>query len=106
MAEQRVCDVVEPAPWTIETCVSGALQGNPFWSNLKWGMAVGGEKFAESMRRKTEVVQETRGRRALNREVEWKEVVKAVETEKGEWWDAFVDRHGDWGRDLALWIAR
>jgi|GEM_PF-3309180 len=21
-------------------------------------------------------------------------------------WEAFRDRHGDWGRDLALWLAR
>jgi len=25
---------------------------------------------------------------------------------KGEDWNAFRDRHGDWGRDLALWCAR
>ena len=25
---------------------------------------------------------------------------------KGEKWKAFCDRHGDWGRDLALWYGR
>jgi hypothetical protein len=29
-----------------------------------------------------------------------------VETVKGEAWDRFRDRHGDWGRDLALYLAR
>ncbi|MBU1693509.1 MAG: hypothetical protein KKC51_06050 [Verrucomicrobia bacterium] len=42
----------------------------------------------------------------LRKEVKWEEVVRAVEKTKGESWDAFADRHGDWGRDLALWVAR
>lgn len=25
---------------------------------------------------------------------------------KGEKWEVFRDRHGDWGRDLALWAGR
>ena len=27
-------------------------------------------------------------------------------TSKGEAWEQFRDRHGDWGRDAALWLAR
>ena len=29
-----------------------------------------------------------------------------MEAVKGEAWARFVDRYGDWGRDLALWVAR
>ena len=34
------------------------------------------------------------------------EVVNAVETAKGEKWEQFAQRHGDWGRDLVLRVAR
>ena len=30
----------------------------------------------------------------------------AVEKVKGERWGTFAERHGDWGRDLALGVAR
>ena len=36
----------------------------------------------------------------------WEAVVAAVEAEKGERWEEFRDRYGDWGRDLALHVAR
>lgn len=34
------------------------------------------------------------------------EVMATVATLKGERWEDFRDRHGDWGRDLALWLGR
>ena len=52
------------------------------------------------------VLRETHGRKDLRRGVKWEEFKKAVETVKGERWGQFVNRYGDWGRDLALWIAR
>ena len=76
------------------------------WEKLRWGVVLGSEQFAEGMRRKAGVVRETRGRRVLRQEVEWEGVVKAVEGVKGEPWSRFMGRHGDWGRDLALWVAR
>ena len=33
-------------------------------------------------------------------------VVKVVEQKRGESWSEFADRHGDWGRDLVLYLAR
>lgn len=33
-------------------------------------------------------------------------VIAAVAIEKGESWDRFRDRHGDVGRDIALWLGR
>ena len=32
--------------------------------------------------------------------------VKAVESVKGEPWNDFANRHGDWGRDMALYVGR
>jgi len=34
------------------------------------------------------------------------EVVKVVERKRGESWAEFSDRHGDWGRELVLYLAR
>jgi hypothetical protein len=34
------------------------------------------------------------------------DVISAMEKLKEEPWDDFVDRHGDWGRDLALYAGR
>jgi hypothetical protein len=36
----------------------------------------------------------------------FEEVRRAVEEVKGEKWEAFRDRQRDWGRDVALWLAR
>jgi hypothetical protein len=33
-------------------------------------------------------------------------VIEAVEQAKGEQWAEFRDRHGDWGRDLVLYLGR
>ena len=44
--------------------------------------------------------------RAWKRLLPFSAVVKGVEEIKGEGWDVFVNRHGDWGRDLALYTGR
>ena len=36
----------------------------------------------------------------------WERVVEAVEAIKAESWNAFSERHGDWGRDLALLLGQ
>jgi len=38
--------------------------------------------------------------------VGWDRIVEAVERAKGEKWENFRDRHGDWGRDAILWLGR
>jgi hypothetical protein len=49
---------------------------------------------------------ESSGRRARRRRAGWVAAVSAVEKARGERWVDFRDRHGDWGRDLILWLAR
>lgn len=38
--------------------------------------------------------------------VAWPEIVSGLERANGESWETFVNRHGDWGRDAALWLGR
>ena len=42
----------------------------------------------------------------LRRRPRWEQAVRVVERLKGETWADFRDRHGDWGRDVALWLGR
>lgn len=45
------------------------------------------------------------GARALRRRA-FGDAIAAVSELKGESWQSFRDRHGDWGRDLTLWLGR
>jgi len=76
------------------------------WSKLRWGTVLGSERFGEEMRKRLKVNRETPGRRRTRERKAWEEVVGAVEKAKGERWDEFRDRHGDWGRDMVLAVAR
>ena len=46
------------------------------------------------------------GKQAYRGLARMEDVIRKVEKEKGERWEAFRDRHGDWGRDLVFWLAR
>lgn len=76
------------------------------WSQLKWGVVLGGADFSERIRRKLSGGREIAGHRALNRHKTWVEIVQAVEDIKGEAWAAFNQRRGDGGLALALWAGR
>jgi putative transposase len=77
------------------------------WDRLIAGIVLGSEKFAQSIR------QQLRGNsreqaqvKQLSRAATWEETLQAVERAKGEPWKDFCQRHGDWGRDATLWLAR
>ena len=85
------------------------LQGGvqPPWERVVEGIALGAAAFAQRLRR------EARGNRREQKSLRgppeaasWPEVVAALERAKGEGWSEFVNRHGDWGRDAALWLGR
>ena len=38
--------------------------------------------------------------------VGWDRIVSAVEVEHGGRWSQFRDTHGDWGRDVAIYLGR
>jgi hypothetical protein len=89
-----------------EDAVREGMPGCP-WEGLVAGVVLGSEEFAKRLlaeARKDE--REQPAARRLAQQVPWERIVEAVEKEKGERWDAFRDRHGDWGRDLALWLGR
>ena len=76
------------------------------WLKLKWGTVLGGKEFAEKIRKKVRIHRETSGQRVIRQHKTWEEIVDIVEQVKGEKWPEFCNRHGDKGRDLALWAAR
>ncbi len=76
------------------------------WSQLRWGLILGGESFAWTVRAQIEAKRENSGRRALRGRSSWTEVVQAVEKARGEPWAQFAGRRGDPGLAMALYVAR
>jgi hypothetical protein len=77
------------------------------WEQLRGQVVLGSEEFVAGLepllkgnRREQGDLEQLKLRPA------WQDVVDAVETIKGEKWPTFVDRHKDWGRDLALYLGR
>jgi GNAT superfamily N-acetyltransferase len=75
-------------------------------AQVRWGLVLGGERFARKVRRHLKVGRESRGRLDLNRWMRFEEIVRVVERIKKAPWAEFRDRHGDPGRDVALWAGR
>lgn len=90
----------------VEVAVREGLTESP-WERLEAGLVLGGKKFVGRMRRLAKGnQQEQPALRALQRRCGLAEVVRAVEKLKGQRWEEFRDVHGDWGRDLVLWLGR
>jgi hypothetical protein len=89
-----------------EQAVRQGLPERP-WERLIGGVVLGTASFAQQLSKGLKTgLREYRGARKLRRGLDWKQIVQAVETAKGERWEGFVNRHGDWGRDAALWLGR
>jgi putative transposase len=75
---------------------------------LRDAVAVGSAAFAARMRAVPDLAKlhGIAGKRELRRRLSIAEVRAAVARLKGQEWDSFVDRRGDWGRPLFLWAAR
>jgi REP element-mobilizing transposase RayT len=79
----------------------------PGWSRTKGLLAIGSAAFLEGIKRRAGPMgRELAGKRAYREQVKFETVIRKVEQEKGERWEDFRDRHGDFGRDLVLWLAR
>jgi putative transposase len=77
------------------------------WDRLVAGLVLGSEAFARSLCRKIRGnAREQVELRKLAGRITWEQIVKALERVKGQSWTEFSRRHGDWGRDAALWLAR
>jgi putative transposase len=77
------------------------------WQQMERAVVIGGAEFVKRMRK---LVQ---GQPVEQPEVRWfggrrdfTSVKRIVEQIKGEKWESFADRYGDWGRDLGIWLGR
>jgi len=96
-----------------EEAVREGLIDDP-WEGLVRGVILGSKKYARQQLKYAQqhVKQRQRDQRkkALQppppEPLKWEQIVKAIEQAKGERWASFQSRHGDWGRDAALWLGR
>jgi REP element-mobilizing transposase RayT len=90
----------------VETAVREGLLESP-WERLEAQVLLGGKAFVARMRKlMSGDVKEQTALRRLQARTTWEQVVAAVEKQRGEPWAKFRDRHGDWGRDAVLHLAR
>ena len=88
---------------------AAVLQGGvePPWARVVDGIAVGSAAFAQTLRRAARGnSREQQSLRNSPAPAGWPQIVRALEKAKEESWDSFANRHGDWGRDAALWLGR
>jgi hypothetical protein len=78
---------------------------NP-WEGLVAGVVLGDSAYARKLLsgRKVNEEEQTPARR-LRRRVGWEELVEAAERIRGEAWERWAERHGDWGRDGVMYVA-
>ena len=71
------------------------------------GLVLGGEELLEVVRQKTQGASaEQSGARETQPKIEIIRIVAAVSKVKGEPWEMYRDRRGDWGRAMVLMVAR
>ena len=75
------------------------------WPGGRSGL--GSESFVAKLKQrwKTSSPEEARSKE-LQGGVPWESILQAVEFVHGGRWQKFRDRHGDWGRDMALYVGR
>jgi REP element-mobilizing transposase RayT len=77
------------------------------WPALEAQVVLGGEALLEEVRGKIKGGnREHAGKRALRKRRSFEEVVAATARHRGEAWEEFSVRKGDWGREMVWWLAR
>ena len=90
----------------VETAVREGLPPSP-WQDTIEQVALGSAQFLKRLRKGWRGDErECAGLKRLRGLPTWGEVLSAVEALRGERWEQFRDRYGDWGRDLALYLGR
>src|SRR2546426_737127 len=90
----------------VEEAVRQGMVESP-WERLVTGEVLGTLEFGRRLRGEARANErEQTGARKLRPKASWGQVIGVVERVKGERWEEFRDRHGDWGRDLAFWLGR
>ncbi|MFA6691566.1 MAG: transposase, partial [Saccharofermentanales bacterium] len=70
-------------------------------------LAIGSTEFVAKIRNTVLKKKVTNSNeREWRRLLPFEDVIKAVESVKGEPWSDFMNRHGDWSRDMALYVGR
>lgn len=70
-------------------------------------VALGSQVFLEKVKRWAgRVTKEQPARKQVLKRATVAEVVSVVEKKRGATWAEFSNRHGDWGRELVLYLAR
>jgi hypothetical protein len=90
----------------VEGQVKQGVSASP-WAELKSQLILGTKKFVRQVAK--QVSGNRREQPALKRlahMLSFEDAVRAVEQIKREPWESFRERHGDWGRDLVLYLAR
>jgi REP-associated tyrosine transposase len=89
----------------VEEAAREGLPQTP-WKQLEAQVVLGSAEFRQSLQRYLRGdPKEQPSLRALRTLPDFAQVVRIVESIKGEPWQDFSDRHGDWGRNLALTLA-
>lgn len=111
ISPEKIQDIIavklgRPYRERIEQRVKLGMETNP-WEELKGGLILGSKEFVIQMQKMVQVNERAQFRsRELYAAPSWEVIAGAVEQLKGMAWKDFVDQHGDWGRDIALLIAR
>ncbi len=94
--------------WHVEEVLrAGAESIEGLADRVRGALALGSTAFVEGLRRGIKGDRhEQPALRAWQRLLPFERVMEVVAREKGEPWEQFRDRHGDWGRDVALWLGR
>jgi REP element-mobilizing transposase RayT len=89
----------------IEEAIRQGLAVSP-WEELRDRTVLGGVDFARRLAQRIGLGKgEKTGARRLARPTV-AQIIRVVEAVKGEKWESFRDRHGDWGRDLVFYLGR
>ena len=90
----------------VEQAVRQGLPESP-WEQLRGRLVLGGNQLLQEIRtRVSGIRREQPQARALALRPAFADVVKAVEAVRREKWEAFQERHGDWGREMVLHLGR
>lgn len=90
----------------VEDAVRRGVVESP-WEELKGQLVLGSKKFVDEVRKLIKGHdREQPQRKALENHPELSRAIKVVEAIRGEEWQNFRDQHGDWGRDLVLYLGR
>lgn len=90
----------------VEEAVRAGVAESP-WQRLEAQLLLGGAEFVRRMKRRARGnAREQPQLKRLRGRPDFPQIVAAVERVKGEKWASFRDRHGDWGRDVVLYLAR